>query len=158
MRILLAIDGSGHSEAAVDAIARQQFPAGSEVRIISVAAPPYFPTSFSGENVNISIYADLENAAREWAHSAVEKAAATLRADEGTRRLKISTDVILGFPKQVILDDAEAFGADLIVVGSHGRGKLERFLLGSVAQSVAIHATCSVEIVRRPTAQTSELK
>jgi nucleotide-binding universal stress UspA family protein len=58
----------------------------------------------------------------------------------------------------VLLETAEAFGADLIVVGSHGHGKLDRFLMGSVAQAVALHATCSVEIVRRPTAKTSDSK
>jgi hypothetical protein len=41
-------------------------------------------------------------------------------------------------------------GADLIVVGSHGYRALERFLLGSVSQSVVSHAACSVEVVRCP--------
>lgn len=47
------------------------------------------------------------------------------------------------------MEEAEAFNADLIVAGSHGHGGLERFLLGSVSQTVAAHAKCSVEIVRR---------
>ena len=56
--------------------------------------------------------------------------------------------MIEGPPKLVILEEAEKFGADLIVVGSHGYGFVERFLLGSVSQAVAVHAKCSVEIVR----------
>ena len=56
--------------------------------------------------------------------------------------------VASGSPKEVILDEADAFGADLIVVGSHGYGMVERFLLGSVSQAVALHAKCSVQIVR----------
>lgn len=56
----------------------------------------------------------------------------------------------------MILEEAEAFGADLIVVGSHGHGMLERFLLGSVSQAVALHASCSVEIVRGQKTQTSD--
>jgi nucleotide-binding universal stress UspA family protein len=63
--------------------------------------------------------------------------------------LILSTEVLCGSPKEVILEVADAFGADLIVVGSQGLGALERFLLGSVAQSVALHAKCSVEIVRQ---------
>ena len=69
--------------------------------------------------------------------------------------MKITSAVPDGPPKRVILEEAEAFGADLIVLGSHGYGAFERFLLGSVSQSVALHAKCSVEIVRRPKTQTS---
>lgn len=156
MRILLAIDGSEQSEAAVDEIARQHFPADSEVRVISVVERPYYPAMLSGEGVNMSLYVEIEKTAREQAGSAVEKAAAKLRADEGSRQLNITTEVLSGLPKQVILEEAEAFGADLIVVGSHGHGMLERFLLGSVSQAVALHAKCSVEIVRSPKTQTSE--
>ena len=158
MRILLAIDGSEQSEAAVDEIARQHFPAESEVRVISVVERPYYPAMLSGEGVNMSLYVEIEKTAREQAGSAVEKAAAKLRADEGSRQLNITTEVLSGLPKQVILEEAEAFGADLIVVGSHGHGMLERFLLGSVSQAVALHAKCSVEIVRSPKTQTSESK
>ena len=119
MRILLAIDGSEQSEAAVDEIARQHFPADSEVRVISVVERPYYPAMLSGEGVNMSLYVEIEKTAREQAGSAVEKAAAKLRADEGSRQLNITTEVLSGLPKQVILEEAEAFGADLIVVGSH---------------------------------------
>ena len=54
----------------------------------------------------------------------------------------------------MILDVAEEWGADLIVVGSHGYRALKRFLLGSVSHSVVSHAKCSVEVVRcRPVEQ-----
>jgi nucleotide-binding universal stress UspA family protein len=48
-----------------------------------------------------------------------------------------------------ILDFAKDWKADLIVVGSHGRRGLTRFMLGSVAESIARHAHCSVWIVRK---------
>jgi nucleotide-binding universal stress UspA family protein len=48
-----------------------------------------------------------------------------------------------------ILDEVEKWGADLIVLGSHGYRGWRRFLLGSVSHAVATHARCSVEIVRR---------
>jgi nucleotide-binding universal stress UspA family protein len=53
-----------------------------------------------------------------------------------------------GSPRSVILDEAESWGADLVVVGSHGYGAWQRFLLGSVSQAVVSHAKCSVEVVR----------
>jgi nucleotide-binding universal stress UspA family protein len=156
IRILLAIDGSQHSEASVDEIARRHFPADTEVRIISVAEPPYIPETLPGED--IGLYVESEKSARERARVVVGKAAAKLRADEGSRQLNITTKVISGSPKRLIIEEAEAFGADLIVVGSHGHGMLERFLLGSVSQAVALHAKCSVEIVRSQKTHTSESK
>ena len=66
----------------------------------------------------------------------------------------MTTAVLTGSPKAAILEDGEAFGADLIVVGSQGHGMIERFLLGSVSQAVALDAQCLVEIVRSRTAQT----
>ena len=158
MKILVAIDGSEQSEAVVDEVARQHFPADSEVRVISVVEPAYLPESFSGEVVNTSLYVDIEKTGRERALAAVEKATAKLRNNEGSRQLRVTTEVLSGSPKRMILEEAEAFGADLIVVGSHGHGMVERFLLGSVSQAVALHASCSVEIVRSPKAPTSESK
>ncbi len=149
LKILLAIDGSEQSEAAVDEVSRRQFPADSEVRIVSVIEPQsYLPETFAGEGVNMSLYAEVENTAHERARGALMRATDKLRSDDGSRQLKITTQVISGSPKQTILEEAEAFDADLIVVGSHGRGMVERFLLGSVSQAVALHAHCSVEIVR----------
>ena len=158
MRVLLAIDGSEHSEAAVDEVARQHFPADSEVRVISVVAP-YFPGAYAPwDGMKIDVHDQMGKGAPEAARAAVEKAAAKLRSDEGSRQLNVTAEILSGSPKAVILEEAEAFGADLIVVGSHGHGALERFLLGSVSQAVALHARCSVEIVRSPKTQTRESK
>ena len=52
-------------------------------------------------------------------------------------------------PRDAIVEEAERWGADLIVVGSHGYRGPERALLGSVSQAVATQAKCSVEIARR---------
>ena len=156
MRILLATDGSGHSEAAVHEIARQHWPAASALRVISVVEPPYVLGTFPGESVNMDLYVEIEKSARDRARAAVEKAAAHLQAEEGSRQLTVTTEVLSGSAKRVILEDAEAFRADLIVVGSHGHGMLDRFLLGSVSQAVAMHARCSVEIVRSPITPTSD--
>jgi len=156
MKILLATDGSEFGEAAVDEIVNYRYQAGSEVRVISVATPPHSMTTDPMGGFDSSIYDEIQEYALEVARAAVEKAAAKLRATEGSRQFKVTTKVISGSPKEVILEEAEAFGADLIVVGSHGYGMLDRFLLGSVSQAVALHAKCSVEIVRRAKTQTSE--
>ena len=67
-----------------------------------------------------------------------------------SKGLKATTAVEQGDPKSKIIDEAEKWKADLIVLGSHGRKALDRFLMGSVSGAVARHAPCSVEIVRIP--------
>ena len=147
-KTLVAIDGSEPSEAAVHELARQPFRANGEVKIISVIEPSYSLGMFPGENVSIDFYLEIKNTLRHRAHAAVAKAAANLRESDEIAQLTITTEVLSGSPKQVILEQAEAFCADLIVVGSHGQGMIERFLLGSVSQAIVLHAKCSVEVVR----------
>ncbi len=157
IRIVVAVDGSEDSEAAVAEIARRHFPPDSEVRVISVVNPP-MPLSAESLATSAGYHGELEKIERERARRTIKKAAAKLRKNLAVGNVKISTKVLSGSPKRVILEEADAFGADLIVVGSHGHGALERFLLGSVSQAVALHAKCSVEIVRSPKMQTSESK
>jgi nucleotide-binding universal stress UspA family protein len=86
---------------------------------------------------------------RKKAVEAIEDARS--RVEKGvTKRLNITAETPEGSPKQVIVEEAEKWGADLIVVGSHGYGWWERILLGSVSQAVIHHAPCSVEVVRAP--------
>jgi nucleotide-binding universal stress UspA family protein len=55
--------------------------------------------------------------------------------------------VLSGNVKEVILEEARKWDADLIVVGSHGRRGFKRFLLGSVSEAVVMNAHCSVVVV-----------
>jgi nucleotide-binding universal stress UspA family protein len=59
-----------------------------------------------------------------------------------------SISVLLSGPKNVIIEEADQTDVDLIVVGSHGHRGIERFMLGSVSEAVALHAHCSVEVIR----------
>lgn len=143
MRILLAIDGSPHSQTAVEEIARRPWPANSTVRIIAVIQP-YTPpaTEF------VLAGATLEDVRQQQASSAellTGRAANTLR-EAG---LSTETTVREGDPRSAIVDESDEWRAELIVVGSHGRTGLTRWLLGSVAQAIVAHASCSVEVARR---------
>ena len=146
MKVLLATDGSEYSDAAASEIARRGLPAGAEVRIVSVAEVPsvVMPAPYPVP-LNLD---EVEAAVRKRAGAAVARAEGALRAGAGTGRLSIATKILSGSPKQAILADAEEFGADLIVIGACGHSRLEHFLLGSVAQAVALHAKCSVQIAR----------
>ena len=158
MKILLATDGSPCSELAVDEIARRPFPDGSELRVISVIVPPDPPTI---DPLQAAAYYTEEfvKRQREHAQEAVDQALSKLREGEESRKLHVTSEVLNGSAKGEIIEEAERFNADLIVVGSHGYGVVKRFWLGSVSQALALHAPCSVEIVRcRSAAQASEGK
>jgi nucleotide-binding universal stress UspA family protein len=141
MKILIGVDDSSFSQIAVEEVARRLWEPGTVVKILSVVESPYDPTRPRFED------AGSENPFKI-ARASVDKATEALR--RGGNKFEIVGDIIEGSPKRIILDVAEAWEADLIVVGSHGRRGLDRFLLGSVSQAVALHAPCSVEIVRAP--------
>ena len=150
MKILLAVDGSAYGEEAAREVARRPWPAGSEVRVISAAAPTYAPYGLSAPYL-----AELEQESDGAAQSAIDSAL-KLFGDRADQSLKVSSAKAPGTPARVILKEAESWGADLIVIGSHGYGFWDRLLLGSISQTVASHAKCSVEIVRGRQAAGSE--
>ena len=146
MKILLALDGSPFSDAVVDEVARRPWPANTEVMIFSVFEHPILPM-VEGWAPSGDYFAELVRAAEEQAQNIVQKAARELH-DRQDDKLRITTKVIEGQPRYAILGEAERWGADLILVGSHGYRGLTKLWLGSVSQAVATHAKCSVEIVR----------
>lgn len=147
MKILLASDGSEHSTIAVEAVAGRILAAGTIVHIVSAYESTPIISTMSPMGVLQERYAELDGVALKAAENAVESAAKILA--NGNPEVIITTAVTKGSPKSVILEEAEKFGANLIVVGSHGYRAVDRFLLGSVSQAVALHAKCSVEIVRK---------
>jgi len=147
MKILLAIDGSPCSGTAVAEVARRPWPEESQLRVISVVEPPGALTAEPYMGV-AGYFEEVERLKKQQADEVLAQAAEVLRSGAGTAQVGIATEVLTGSPKRTIVEEAETWGADLIVVGSHGYHTWERMLLGSVSQSVAAHARCSVEIVR----------
>jgi nucleotide-binding universal stress UspA family protein len=143
VKILLAIDDSKFSEAAVEAVIRQATPQETEVRVLHVIEPiPIYPDGQAwGYGPEASQVLDDQ---RKEAEELVARAGQTLRE----KNFKVMTAIEEGNPKVVIIDSAAEWHADLIVVGSHGRKGLDRFFIGSVSEAVARHAICSVQIVR----------
>ena len=147
MKILLAVDGSDYSDAAVDAVAERPWPDGSTVKIISAVELPYLATTEPWALPD-SYYAQTEQVANEQAEEAVREARHRLEAGR-EKPIEIIGEVRAGRAEDVIIEEAEQWGADLIVMGSHGYRGVTRFLLGSVSHAVATHAPCSIEIVRQ---------
>jgi nucleotide-binding universal stress UspA family protein len=148
MKILLAVDGSPFSEEAAAEVARRPWPTGSEVRVVYVVEtpPPPPPEMWAGSYEDY--FGELTLMLRSQARQALESATRILDARED-KTLRVTAEMLEGQPKRVIPEEAESWGADLVVLGSHGYGFWDRLLLGSVSQAVASHAPCSVEIVRR---------
>jgi nucleotide-binding universal stress UspA family protein len=148
MKILLAVDGSKFGEEAAREVDRRPWPTGSEVRVVYVVEPPQQPVPEMWAGSYEDYFAELELWRRGQARQALEAATRILDARED-KTLRVTTEALTGQPKRRIPEEAESWGADLVVVGSHGYGFWDRLLLGSVSQAVASHAPCSVEIVRR---------
>lgn len=147
MKILLAVDGSQCSDEAIEEIARRPWPEGSEIKVLTTFEVPLPPTPEAWA-LPAGYLDQMDQAARSQAQAIVEGAVKKLRSKLGS--VVVAGESLAGPPRIVILDEAESWGADLIVVGSHGYRAWERFLLGSVSQSVVSHAKCSVEVVRCP--------
>ncbi len=138
MRILLATDGSDHSTAAARSIAARPWPEGSQVKVISVIQM-IEPWAGIPEAT-----ARIENNILEQGEEDIAPASKIL----ATTGMKVTSSVLKGYPQSVIVDEASKWGADLIIVGSHGRRGIRRVLMGSVSEAVAMHAHCSVEVIR----------
>jgi nucleotide-binding universal stress UspA family protein len=146
MKILLALDSDTHIKVVLEKIASRPYPSNTNIHIVTAYETTPLLSAIEPMAVAREYYAEVDRNAIKLAVNTVESAAKILHTKNPS--LLITTAVIEGKPKSVILEEADAIGADLIIVGSHSQGGVERFLLGSVSHSVALHAKCSVEIVR----------
>lgn len=145
LRILLAIDGSPCSVAALDEVAHCRLPAGSAVRVVTaihsrvpnIPDPAFAIAAAHAEDINLQA-----RRGPEIQEMAVE------RLRRHRPHLDVTTRIVEGVPKDVILQEASEWHADRIVLGSHGHGAVGRAVLGSTAAAVAANAGCSVLIAR----------
>jgi nucleotide-binding universal stress UspA family protein len=149
MHILVPTDGSPHAQLALEEAAELAVALGARVTILTVsqgvrlepsailATPAYPPGHYGGEGDYLS-----PSKAEAWA--ILEAAAGVFFR----RELSPGMEYRVGDPATAILDGAEAWDVDLIVMGARGRSAIARFLLGSVADRVIHHAPCSVLIAR----------
>lgn len=144
MRILIALDGSASSDAATSTVVAQMKTDDVIVRLLHVLDA--FPARLA-EAEGSRAYPDFA-AARLEERRAAERLLADTAAKLRSAGFRVETTVQEGDPRGAILDEAAAWNADLIVVGSHGRTGLQRVLMGSVSEAVVRHAPCSVEVVR----------
>lgn len=138
MKILVAHDGSAQANKALAEAGKLAGKLGGTIRIVTVV-PDLCLTEVSDSECKLvtnSLFTD--------AKSSMQKVTGELAAKG------IAADITIkdGHPAEKILDAAKEFGADLIVVGSHGRHGAKRFLLGSVSSKIVEHATCHVLVIK----------
>ena len=150
MKVLLATDGSECSLAAANSVAARPWPGGTIFKVVSVEDLIVFETPIAA-SPPASIYPstlleELLADARARAIDAIDDTRRVLK--QAGLKLQDRQPIPLDDPRNVILALAQTWPADLIVLGSHGRRGWDRFLMGSVAEGVAVHAHCSVEVIR----------
>jgi nucleotide-binding universal stress UspA family protein len=153
LKILVGTDGSEFSTAALRAVTARPWPAGSKLKVISV--PEFILTKDASylETHEIKDLGDLGTASIEEAKKCIAAAREILSGSPLTASAEVPE--YEDRPYQVILHEAQEWHADLIVLGSHGRSGFDRVVMGSVSEAVALHAKCSVEIVRERGSGTS---
>ncbi len=145
VRLIIGFDGSPGSLAAVDEVISRKWRTYSEARLVS-ATNSAIPSAIGRFVTPVGkMFEDEKKSERVW----IEKLAETALRKLNEAGLKTELCVEVSNPKQVLIEEAEKWGADCIFVGSHSFGsKLERFLIGSTSAAVAERAHCSVEVVR----------
>jgi len=142
LKILLAIDESPSSEDAISEV-EGRYQSDTTVRVLHVVpkfVPPAATLLDAGGNLE-EARAQVVGRFQKMVEGVEERLKATGFTMESTVRD--------GDPGKVIVKEAEEWGADLIVMGSHRYGPLKRMIMGSVAKYVMDRAPCSVEIAHR---------
>ena len=144
MKILLAIDDSKFSEAALRMILSQNRPRDTTVLVLHVVTPvgTFVPPDLA--LVSATDWDKIRKRQLQIAQKLVERIKERLRA----KGFPADSAVVEGNARAEIVGRAAKWKADLIVVGSHGLKGLNRLLLGSVSEYVVRHARCSVQVVR----------
>jgi len=152
---MIAYDGSASAEATLDDLQRAGLPTDAEAMVISVAELWFSAPPLSGREMSISaLSADSPSPSQQPGRSDGESEAVAI-AEQGADRVRrvfpkweVTAEACIGSPATQILERAEQWNPDLIVVGSHGRSALGRLVLGSVSQKIVTGARCSVRIGR----------
>lgn len=144
MRVLLATDGSSSADRARDLTAGLAWPEGTVIRIVTSAEQPItanIPPTLVPTAEGIQEFAEALEANGE---ATLEAAAAGFAG----RNLTVERRVLRGRASMAIVEEAAAWEADLIVLGSRGHSRIASMLLGSTSAEVVDHAPCPVLIAR----------
>jgi len=145
-RVAVGVDGSEGSQRALDFLMELPLPPAAEIRLVTILANLH---EMAREHLLVTPpLAEHSTPLDQWLRDKAQAHLTELVASLGAADRPAVTEIRSGDAARGLIEVAEDEGTDLIVVGSHGPGVLEQFLLGSVSQQVLSHAPCSVLIVR----------
>jgi len=144
IRLLIGLDNSANSNAAVDAVYRRDWPAGTEVRLLTVVDTVMAVPSDSADAAIVKWIEVGEEDNWDQVRQIFQPSADKLRS----AGLDAAIMIRRGNPKDEVIVEAESWGADCIFVGAKGVRGIDRLLMGSVSAAVSARAHCSVEVVR----------
>jgi nucleotide-binding universal stress UspA family protein len=148
MKILVATDGSAFSRKAVEKCSELIGRSGpASVKVVSIYEPQT-PAAAEPFAISAEYYQKLDEMAKQRAEHSANSAVELINERCPGSDVEVVSAVELGRPAQVIIEYATDWKADLIIVGSHGRGFWGRMTLGSVSDAVVHHAPCSVLVVK----------
>ena len=143
-RIVVGVDDSDQAAAALRWALAEGALRGTTVEVVHSWSPPLSALPFGATLVIPVDEAAIDSAARASVDELVDNALAEMDA----KPPEVLRTILPGGPATTLVEVAE--GADLVVVGSHGRSGFSRLVLGSVAMAVVNHASCPVVVVRAP--------
>lgn len=146
--VLIALEESEHTRHMVDHVLRLPWPVGSRFRCLNVLHSVDESVLFDPDvefSKTVARHLDgMVSSRKEWLLETASRLNETFDADLA------DTEVLIGDPRKMILQAAADWPADIIMLGSHCRHGIDRLILGSVSEAVALHAPCSVEVTRTP--------
>jgi nucleotide-binding universal stress UspA family protein len=145
MKILIGMDDSTHSRAALDFVESMRWPLGTQMIVLSVARPAVVAHSLVDAGGITYLRAVEEENIQEH-----EELVAGVERELRERGYDTQARVMTGDPREAIVETARLEKADLVVVGSHGRTGLDKLMMGSVASHVVTHSPCTVMVVKLP--------
>ncbi len=154
MKILIAIDDSPCSAYAIENIAQRPWPKDTKFQMIMVVEPLLYDYEYALSSKLASVLAEAKNEFRDYAQELIKSKVEQFKQTSGIS--DVSGKIIDGLVTDSILEEAKNSDADLIVLGSHGRKGIQKLVLGSVAENIASHAPCSVEIVKEKLTKTAK--
>ena len=157
MKVLIGYDGSSYADVALDDLRRAGLPREAEALVVTVGDVLVTPSTSIYEIAGTALTSRRVTSAIAQVHAQAsqELGEAQELATEASRRVQsdfpdweVRAEALAGTPSWQLIQMAERWEADLIVVGSHGRSVLGRLFLGSVSKKIATEARCSVRVAR----------